>query len=90
MILRSPTEHENGWMCLYFLALLWRERIEVRVVCALHGDPHPYPLPQAGEGVSEFCGSCIAAVSIFEGDHEGHEASEINFPNLRALRVLRG
>jgi hypothetical protein len=68
MILRSPTEHENGWMCLYFLALLWRERIEVRVVCALHGDPHAYPLPQAGEGVSEFCGSCIAAVRIFEGD----------------------
>jgi hypothetical protein len=37
-----------------FLSLPWRERIEVRVVCAFYRDPHPCPLPQAGEGVLYF------------------------------------
>jgi hypothetical protein len=67
MCLRTPRENENGGACLFFLALLlWRERIEVRVLC--RGDrrsPWTSPLPSPASGRGSF--------GIFEGGHEENE-----------------
>ena len=81
MSLRSPTEHEND---PHPSPLPGGEGITQCTKALCVADPMIFALALLGRGKGE--GAPSAA--IYEGDHEGHEGSDIYVFRIRALRVL--